>query len=114
MQATRISPTAIELLPAKPLIDKVAIATMARDAHVVGRAPDWMLDGTECQFDGESIPTIGLALNYARQYDGLRRLVIVIPVAIGRLAARGMLGRAPVPVTIVESRQEALRLLGGG
>lgn len=85
---------------------------MARDAHGLGRARDWLLDGTDASFDRDALATIGKALDWAKRMDGLRRLVLVIPQAPARLVARGMTRHSPVPIEIVASRDDANRVLG--
>ena len=85
---------------------------MARDAHGCGRARDWLLDGSRSDFSRDSLNVIGKALDYAKQHDGLRRMVLVIPQAMGRIVAKGLLTHAPVAVVVVETRAEALNILG--
>ena len=90
----------------------MCVALMARDAHGLGQSRDWFLDGTRSQFDRDALSVIGKALLYAKNHDGLQRLVLVIPQAMGRLVAKGLLAHAPVKVVVTDSRAEGLRIMG--
>jgi hypothetical protein len=110
--ARRLTPQVIELLSPMTL-DPLAVAWILRDAHELGHAEDWFLDATMVTtMSTETIPTIMRAVNYAKDNDGLKRFVIVLPSPFIRLALQSEAERAPVLTIVVEFRDEGLTVLG--
>jgi hypothetical protein len=106
--ARRLSPTVVELLPPAE-VDKQAVACMARDVASLGYARIWVMDISQVEnLDPDSLPWVEKTLAHSKPM----RLVMVVPDEMTRMAIDGWSDNSPVPVTVCETRAEAMGIAG--